>query len=301
VSESIAHTAVLDDGFRLVGASDCICSDLKQVAASHHDFARLGSVTRSGDRFTVQLLGRFRSRWEGRDAEDRLEPKLAYVLGWLSHRAADRQMKPVFRALDPDCPRSPTDCSVYHDAFLFREVYASGKQTPFGQATVQSDLSSLSADAGFDVPAAEALLRDLLQRALIGIHTFIPDAGDVEGWLDRLFALQQGFQVDVRRYAEAIKNPDPDRVRRFITEGDFYGPEEPIISAARRLQRGENVPSSQVEDAYSAHPVSHYARALKLAFGYLRAASAFWTGDIALGDLPERFDIGQPGRDGMSV
>ena len=94
MSENVTHTGVLDDCFRLMLVSDEICDAFKEVAQSENDFARLGGITRSGDRFTVQLLTDFRKRWEGRRPEDKLEPKLAFVLGWLTHRAADRQMKP---------------------------------------------------------------------------------------------------------------------------------------------------------------------------------------------------------------
>ena len=81
MSENVTHTAVLDDCIRLMLASDEVCEVFKEVARSHRDFARLGSVTRSGDLFTVRLLGDFRERWEARKPKDRLEPKLAYVLG----------------------------------------------------------------------------------------------------------------------------------------------------------------------------------------------------------------------------
>ena len=130
MSENVTHTGVLDDCFRLMLVSEEICDAFKEVARSQNDFARLGGITRSGDRFTVQLLTDFRKRWASRKPEDKLEPKLAFVLGWLTHRAADRQMKPVFREAEPDRTQSPSDCSVYHDAFVFNEVFAVGNYTP---------------------------------------------------------------------------------------------------------------------------------------------------------------------------
>jgi hypothetical protein len=151
---------------------------------------RLGGITRSGDLFTVKLLQRVRDGWAGRDAAEQLPEKLAFVLGWLCHRAADRQMKPLFRRLDGDCPLKPTDCSVYHDVFLFREAYASGAVEPYAQDALAPSLG---------VDHLEALLRTIWQRALTSMHTFIPDADDIERWLERVFATRQRFTVDIRR------------------------------------------------------------------------------------------------------
>ena len=301
MSENITHTAVLDDCFRLMLASDEICDAFKEVGRAQRDFAWMGSVTRSGDRFTVRLLSAFRSRWDARTPEDRLEPKLAFVLGWFCHRAADRQMKPVFREADPEGTQSPSDCSIYHDAFLFREIYEGGKESPYSPAMFQKHMESLSAAAAFDLPAVEETFRVLLQRALLGLHTLIPDGEDVEEWLDRLFGLQQRFYVDLERYAAAIYAPDPEKVKRFIAETNFYDPGEPIIVAARGIQRGEEVTAEQVQEVVKAETQSHYAQALRMGYGYLCAASEFFTGDMAPEVLRERRDIGRPGKDGRGV
>ncbi len=290
MSENVTHTAALDDCFRLMLTSDEVCEAFKEVGRTQRAFARLGGVTRSGDRFTVQLLTDFRVRWKGRRPEDRLEPKLGFVLGWLCHRAADRQMKPVFREAEPGHSESPSECSVYHDAFLFREVYAGGKEGPYRPGMFEEG------PAG-----AEDLFRTLLQRALVGLHTFIPDREDVEGWLGRLFALQQGFEVDLKRYAAAISRPDPEKVRRFITAVNFYDAGEPIIAAARGIQRGEPVTAGQVREVTRIEARSHYAQALRTGYGYLRAASDFFAGDMSPEALRERLDVGRPGRDGKGV
>ncbi|MBN1400399.1 MAG: hypothetical protein JXA74_06160, partial [Anaerolineae bacterium] len=124
---------------------------------------------------------------------------------------------------------------------------------------------------------------------------------DAWGWLGRLFALHEGFQVELERYAEAIAHPDPDKVRQFIDEVDFYGAEEPIIAAARRLQRGESVAPAQVARAAAAPPRSHYAQALQRSYSYLRSASAFFTSDMGIDELRTQLDVGVLGRDGIPV
>lgn len=301
MSENITHTAILDDCFRLMLASDTICDAFKLAGREQRDFARLGGVTRYGDMFTTRLLDDYRARWATRTPEDKLEPKLAFVLGWLCHRAADRQMKPVFREAEPGRPVSPADCSVYHDAFVFKEIFADGRESPYHPAILERDMASLPAVQGLDVPGVEDFFRALLQRALIELHTLIPDRDDIDGWLDRLFSVRQRLHLDLERYAAAVAAPDPGKYQKFIVEMNFYDRDEPIIGAARGLQRGEAVTAEQVHQAVAAEARSHYAQALKMGYGYLAAASAFFAGDMSPETLAERLNIGKPGRDGESV
>jgi hypothetical protein len=292
MSENITHTAVLDDCIRLMLHADSICGPFKVSASEYWDFMRLGGVTRSGDTFTVQLLERYRDAWPKRTPEQRVEPKLAFVLGWLCHRAADRQMKPVFRETDPHKKQSPSECSVYHDAFVLREVFAGGAEGPYKPGMFGN---------GFVSHGIEEAFRALWQRMLAAMHTFIPDRQDIEGWLDRLFQLQQRFTVDLSRYARAIESPDPELVRRFIVDPNFYDRNDPILLAARAIQRGQQVGAEQINHAVAAPASSHYAQAVQNGFGYLRTASDFFEGRLNADELGEKLDIGKPGRDGKSV
>ena len=280
MSEPITHNAVFDDTARLLQASDDIGPVFKQAVSAHRDFARLGSMTRWADKFSVALLTSFRSRWRRRQPNDRLEPKLAFVLGWLSHRAADRQMKPVFRKQDPDSQQSPSDCSIYHDVFIFREVY--GGQPPLF------------------APQPAALVEQihtLLQQSLLELHTLIPDGADPEAWINRLFDLQQTYRPTLDRYVAALTQPDPEKVRRYITEGNFYDRTDPIIVGVRNPR----LTGAQVQQAVTAPARSHYAQALQLAYRYWLAAHEFFTSNQSPETLQERLDIGRPGRDGQSV
>ena len=124
MSENITHTAVTDDLSRLARHSPTICDPFKLVLEEHLRDRPPAGVTRSGGKFVPPLLEEYRAAWPGHETGDWLPEKLAFVLGWLFHRAADLQMKPIFHATDSACTLDPTDCSVYHDVFLFREVYA---------------------------------------------------------------------------------------------------------------------------------------------------------------------------------
>jgi hypothetical protein len=225
-----------------------------------------------------------------------LAPKLAFVLGWLCHRAADRQMKPVFHRADPDCAEDPTDCSVYHDVFIFREVYAGGGQGPYDPRTLQTRLEWPGGDGSRSAGDVEAFVRVALQRALLALHTFIPESNDIDAWLERLIGLRQRFDVDLSRYAEALAHPDPGKVRRFLTETNFYDAGDPIIRLARSLQQGQSDPAIALEGALSeARAGSEYAQALGKGYAYLNAASDFFRQRIGRDALRDRLDVGRPG------
>ncbi len=289
MSENITHTAVCDDCLRLMSHTPDICDAFKQAAANHLDIAQLGSVTRSTDSFNPGLLNRLRDGWDNWQPKDKPEflrirlQKLAYSLGALCHRAADRTMKPVFAQAAPEDKQSPKDVSIYHDVFLFREVYKEGIEKPYSPAM-------------FDMKTDfEEHFRVLFQRALLELHTFIPDRTDAEAWLDKLFAFRQSFYVDVARYAEAYYHPDPEKTRRYITGVNFYDDGDDLIKLARATQAGNTVGEDAVRKAFeTGKNESKYAQALGLGLRYLTVANRFFTSAMTLDELKNALDIGKP-------
>ena len=145
------------------------------------------------------------------------------------------------------------------------------------------------------------LFRVVWQRLLIEMHTFIPDDDDIEGWFDKLYARHQEQIIHMDRYAAAIMEPDPAKVKRFVVDTHFYSNDDPIIQLSKKLRRKEAATQEEIENAFRSEAKSHYGQALKLGFGYLRSASAFFTGEIDRDTLKDRLDIGKKGRDGLSV
>lgn len=289
MSENITHTAVVDDCARLVLASREVCSVFRDALTNHLDLARLGGITRHGDEHNPGLLEALRARFRAGQAGAHDLRKLAFVIGWLSHRAADRQMKRIWRVEIPGekATGSPTDCSVYHDAFLLREHYGLGARPPYVAASL--------ADRPECADAVEQLFQGMWQRMLIAMHTFIPDDEDVEAWLDRVLSRYQHLEVDLRRYAEAIANPDPEKVRRYLDEVNFYSPHDPIVDRARRLDRGDpGAPCELSRLADRDANASRYGQALARGCRYILAASEFFLFRLEPEELRERLDIGKP-------
>jgi len=283
MSENITHFAVCDDCLRLMSQMAEIHPAFRQVAAEHRDVARLGAVTRSTDSFNPALLQRVRDGWEARQPQENLERKLAFSLGGLLHRASDRAMKPVFDTLGAGDTQDPTDVSIYHDIFMFREIYKGGTELPYSPAMFG------------ETTEFEEVFRVLAQRALLAMHTFIPDRSDPEGWLDRLFKARQDFYVSIRRYADAYYHPDPAKWQAYIVDAHFYDAGDDLIRYARAVQNGEAVPDGAVTAAHdAARPRSKYAEALQRGVGYLRAANRFFLHQITLDEAKAAWHIGIP-------
>lgn len=303
MSENVTHTAVVEDCFLAMFASDRICDAFKEAGRDHIGISQFGSVTRSGDKFTVPLLEKYRASWQERKEADRLSFKLAYVLGWLCHRAADRQMKVVFREAEPESREFPTDCSIYHDGFIYRKLYKDNANTPFPYraAHFETGMTSLPAASAVSTASLETAHRFLWQRFLLGLHAFVEESGASDDWLDRLHARHQEQVIALKRYEEAALAPDASKFRRFVTETNFYDDEDAILQVTQALRRGERASSETVDRAFESEPTSQYAQAVKLGFGYLVAASEYFEGKIDQETLKDRLDVGKAGRDGQAV
>lgn len=297
MSENITHTGIVDDCRRLASVDQGLHPVARGAFARYQEIAQLGGITRGGDRCNPGLLARFKDdldrgtfELDGRDGQ-----KLAFVLGWLGHRATDRQLKPVFRELDGECPRKPTDCSVYHDACVLREVYGL-VGAPYDPDLLAHEEGGRTAGLPPEVFAAvHRVGKTALQRALIEVHTLIPDLEDPDGWLDRLLATFQRHRVGLDRYAEAVLRPDPDRWRRFVEEPPFYRADDEAIALARAIGRGEIAEDCDVAVLLAARdPVSCYGKALDRAYGCIRAAGDFLAGAIDHRELEARLQIGRP-------
>lgn len=291
MSENITHTAVTDDCVRLALHSSTICKAFKQCMRSHLDIVRLGGVTRSGGSFMPRLLEKMRQIRAGRSNDELLEKKLAFVLGWHCHRAADLQFKPVFVATDADCGKSPTDCSIYHDVFLFREVYDSGRREPYSPTTIETHLQSDPTAEALRVDKLDESFRSLWQQRFLRQHSFVDKRPYPDNRIRELINKRQGLRVDITRYAEAFANPSTDKTRRFIADIDFYNAEDPLVRLARSIQSGrpdKTIDLHQAVDAAKGH--SLYARALRKGYTYLQAASDYFQHRIDLDTFKDKLE-----------
>lgn len=131
-----------------------------------------------------------------------------------------------------------------------------------------------------------SLFTALGQRLLVRLHTFEPDAEDVDNWLARLIAWKEQQQRLFLRYAKVCHSPEPDKVRQFVTQMNFFDCSDPLIRIARSLRRGSLPLASQVEPALeAASGQSQYAQAIQRGYTHLQAVGKFFAGILDLTKL----------------
>jgi hypothetical protein len=295
VSENITHVAVCDDVTRLAARHPDVHADLNRALRAHQDVARFGAGTQSADRWTADLL-----TWAGAEAakpqearDPRLEAKLAFVLGALTHRAADRLMKPIIYY--PEATEGHegfVEATIHCDVFVFKEIYGGGAGPDAGPYP----RAILDAPAGEGQRQLEEYFRVLWRRAIVAMHTFSPDRSDMQSWMDKLLDTLQQFPMEMARYARIAAEWDPVKVKRYLEDTHFYDRDDPLIRCARGIQHGEAVPAADVVAAAAAtdEASSRYARALSKGLGYVVAAGRLYAGEIDVATAKTRFDVGVP-------
>lgn len=293
MSDLLTHWAVFEDCRRLAGHDEGVEPLFREMIEAEREWARLGAITRGGNRWMPAILARARDRWAREEERPDLRRKVAFALGGLTHQACDHVMKPLMseragadwdtthymmqhgqREGEKVAPVSIREVSAYYDTHVFRQVYLSGQEEPFNRFLLAAN------DSG-PGRALEEFARALFQRALLSSHTLNPDRDDIDGWLDRLFARVQPLYIDIALYTDIFARPDPVKMERYGVETAFYHAGDPAIAAARALQRGEAVGAGRVRAALAAGAnASGYGRALEIGLAYLRNGAAFWRGEV---------------------
>ncbi len=101
--------------------------------------------------------------------------------------------------------------------------------------------------------------------------------------------------VDLKRYAEALTYPDPDKIRHYIEETCFYLSEDTAIVLAIRFRL--NITPSEPVVYKKVDPSASRGRSGKpvcRGWRYLDAANAFFETRIDRVELEQRLDIGLP-------
>jgi hypothetical protein len=229
------------------------------------------------------------------------ETLIAASIGWMSHRAADLQMKPLSKRLQKELKASNPlgldhdEFQIYQDAVAFREVYDGGRVQPGGglepvsPATLDEDMGSHPASAFVDAAALEPLFAGLLSGELIAQQAFMRQPSPA---LSTFFDRRQVHSEPLSVYIEAFSNPNAQKMVSYIDAHHWYDSGDGIIRWARALQRGGRRPRIGLDAAIeAARTQSQYAQALFRGMQSLKAAMAFFRGDIDKHALLDALEI----------
>lgn len=305
MSEHIVHTGILEDSAAIAPYLSGISEDFIQTMQQHLNFAKLGAITVAGDQFSFRLLEEIRPLWKKRD--DLLEAKLAFVLGWISHRACDRQMKPIWSVIeitgkgsDANPAVSPTECSVYHEGEMYNLYY---KDDPaFRFSIFPEELKKYPGSELFNLEMAENFAQFSFGMNLMDIQTFSLPPTD-QRFMEDVCIRSQKFYVALDRYTRAAGDPDPKNKKEFVTEINWYDKNDPVISLANQLREGNQANVEKKMDFVLEKPASsHYGQALQLSLSYILSASKYFADEkMTITQLKENLDIGKKGPGGLPV
>jgi len=289
MSEHFTHIAVYEDTARIILTSDDFCSAFKKCISIYYDSGMLGSTSRGNHLFAIPILEEYRNKWNTTTPDEHAMLKIAYAIGWTTHRAADHQMKPVLRATEAlNDPRyNGYINSIYHDAMSFRQVYDGGN-TPsmsdkevLSPATFDYNMESHPAAKAVNVAAAEPLFNRMWQKDIMATWRFIGDQTMFEEWLDTVIDRFPDLSENFEDYEAAFNDPNPALMQKYYEQDNLYNESDDIIQFVRAVQRGEK-PDVDLETALqTAESGSEYARALRRGYDYVKAANEFFVGNIS--------------------
>jgi hypothetical protein len=249
-----------------------------------YDSGLMTSGTRGNHIFAVPILEKYKDQWDQVKDDQEAQMQLSGSIGWISHRAADRQMKPTWRtkvAEDPDFP--DTEMQIYHDSVTFREVYAGGSVSTLSPLefvtphTLEKGMASHPAGGMLNTTKVEELFTYLWQKEFVELHSFHKNGPDVGKWVDHFVEYHQEFTEDLRIYIEAFNNPDPAKMESYVDGINYYNASDPVIQWVRGIQLGKDVSDIDLDQALEkAAGQSQYAQALLKGYNYLMDASEYF-------------------------
>jgi hypothetical protein len=263
------------------------------------------SGTRGNHIYAVPILATYKDQWDQVSGDEKVQQQIAGAVGWITHRAADRQMKPTWRAkteLDPEFP--DTEMQIYHDAVTFREVYGSGTRTTgsyferLSPHTLEEGMVTHPASTMIDVEQVEQLLSFLYQKEFVELHSFHKSRDDIWQWLDDFVEYHQEFTEDLRSYIKAFQHPDPEKMETYVYGINYYNPEDALLQWVRGVQTGKDVSGIDLERALDeAASQSQYAQAVRKGYLFTYAASEYFVDRLEKDAMYDTLELGPNERD----
>ncbi len=305
MSEHLTHIAVYEDCARLILNTDKFCEAFRTCVRNQYDSGLTTSGTRGNHLYAVPILDTYKDRWEQVTADAKAQQQMAGAIGWITHRAADLQMKPTWRtkvAENADFPES--EMQIYHDSVTFREVYGGGARStgsPYEQLsphTLEKGMASHPASRLLNINQVEELITYLYQKEFVELHTFHDSRDNIHQWLNDFVEYHQEYTEDLRIYIEAFQHPDPEKMESYVYSINYYNPEDPLLQWVRGIQTESDVSHIDLEKALEeAATQSHYARAIRKGFLFTHAASEYFSGRLEKTMMYDTLELGPNERD----
>ena len=292
MSEHITHVAVYEDCVRLIKADrENFPKIFTQSVEECHDSGLFCSGSRGNHLYAIPIIEKYKNR-KPESFNKREKEQIAGAIGWLTHRASDLQMKPVFH---------DNECEMYHDAVMFKEVYQGGalssesQYEKFSPATLAHGMKGNPAADYVNVPLTENVFTHYFLSELARLQHFVNELDDVNEYCDLLIQNSQNLYEDLRIYIDAFQTPDYHKLMYYIHNFNVYDEEDALIKIVRDIQINDKFPTPErLQKALNtADQQSQYAQAVKKGYDYLMGAGKFYADELSKSqvyDIIENFN-----------
>ncbi|NJM14858.1 MAG: hypothetical protein HC896_05295 [Bacteroidales bacterium] len=215
MSEHITHIAVYEDTVRIFRQQKLFNQAFNIALDNQYDSGLFCSGTRGNHLYAIPILDKMRHQVaQNITLSQTDEMKVAGAIGWITHRAADLMVKPMFKAVEAENSRkyNAQANSIYHDVASFKNVYQSGHVGALSAyenitpALMEHGLASMPASAAINTAALEARLSFYWVNQFIGLHqaTTSPLDEFTDEVLEPIFKHAQQFTEVWNDYIEAF-------------------------------------------------------------------------------------------------
>ncbi len=216
MSEHITHVAVYEDTARLIkhtnGQFTKAFHDLLQAA---YDSGLFCSGARGNHLYAVPILEKIRELHKQGKFGGLQKEQVAGAIGWLTHRAADLQMKPLFRQLEEENhPLLPdNECQMYHDALSYKEVYKGGRLNTLSpheyidETLLSRDMEANPASQHVPLRFMEGLFTHCFLAGMLGQARFVEDVDDINDYTEKIINQSQDLYEACFFYHLYYKRP----------------------------------------------------------------------------------------------
>ncbi|MCX6141846.1 MAG: hypothetical protein NTZ35_01365 [Ignavibacteriales bacterium] len=292
MSEHYSHIAVYEDTVTLLSVTNKLPHIFKTALSRFYDSGLLASTSRDILYWAIPILEKYKTANPAK-AEDETLMKLAAAIGWLTHRGADLAVKPILKLFDSDKSArfNNTECSVYFDAEIYRQVYDSGKKTTrstYNLVTPFSFTEHFNLAKTTNAQPAEAI-EQMMSFYMITdwamLNPFVTTEKDCDIWMKKMQKQLHDYHEDYRMYIEAVQNPREERTRAYLIDKNYYNPNDGIIKTVRSITDIETTKQLPESLFTESDKLSVYARALSKAYKYTTAGIRFYQNEISKKEL----------------
>ena len=292
MSEHYSHIAVYDDTIKLLFVNKKLPQIFETALTRFYDSGLTASTSRDGLRWAIPILEKYKSDIPLKTDDETLM-KLAAAIGWLTHRGADLAVKPILGLFSSKKTSkfNNTECSVYFDSEVYRQVFQSGKKTTRSMYNLITPFSFTKnfnlANTSNAKPAEtiEYILSFYMINDWALLNPYVDTEKDFDIWFNKTQFQLHDYHEDYRMYVEAVQNPDDEKTNKYLLENNYYNANDEIIKKARsitNIEKTEELPLSLFEES---DQLSVYARALQKAYKYTTGGIRYFQNEISKDEL----------------